>query len=313
MKLGKPPLAKTRREQRREQELEKTQGPRHATEVSPREVIKPAVLAPDLRPPALVLPVHDEVLDPNSPHLHPLPDQQVLKMTVIRPMQRAEIVLVRPDDESRLDVRTSTILDISETGVLYLAQTSPPILRSQAGAPVEVSFLGRFKDIPGGRWLRVGYRTQIEYVIRDYEIREGVTEPVFTVPWPDELRQTTVRASYRLVPPEDLDLRLVLWPDGRRLTLLDISAGGASFYHPPRWRFEPGSRLKLALLTGSHRFNLPGQVVRSTRVKDRLGLEQGVTSVEFGEMEPEERERFLRLLTETYRHLLAQRSGIEES
>ena len=312
MKLGKPPLAKTRREKRRQEELDQTQGPRHATEVGPREVIKPATLSPDLRPPALVLPVNDEVLDLGSPFLHPLPDQETLKMTVLRPMQRAEIVLVRPDDESSLDVRSSTILDISETGALYMAQTSPPILRSQAGAPVEVSFLGRFKDVPGGRWLRVGYRTRVDEVLRDFEIREGVGEPAFTVQWPDELGYTTVRSSYRLVPPDDLDLRLVTWPEGRRLALLDISAGGASFYHPPRWRFEPGSRLKLALLSGSHRFNLLGQVVRSSRVKDRLGLEQGVTSVAFGGMEPEERERFLRLLTETYRHLLAQRSGLQE-
>ncbi|MFH2127295.1 MAG: PilZ domain-containing protein, partial [Pseudomonadota bacterium] len=185
-----------------------------------------------------------------------------------------------------------------------------PILKSQVGTKVQVTFLSRYHDVPGGRWIRVGYHTKILEVKREHELAEGVIEPVVVVASPKRLEASTVRMAYRLIPPEDLDLRLFLRPDDFELGLMDLSIGGAQFHHPMDREFELGRLLALSLISGDTSFNLTGRVVRLGKTYDVRGRERGVTSVQFGEMEPAIRNQLTRLLTETYRYLLAQRSGI---
>jgi hypothetical protein len=309
MRIANLPSGRTRRDERREKEYEEHHGPLPADEFQD-EPIKPAKVKPGERPPPEVILPPMELFERNRGYDEPLPDQETLLENSIRLRHQVELIMDTDVLADQIEVRHSIIEDMDDEGLLYLAMPSPPILKSHTGTKVQVTFLSRYHDVPGGRWIRVGYHTAILDVIRERELADGVIEPVVVVAPPKKLEASTVRMAYRLIPPEDLDLRLYLRAEDMEVGLMDLSIGGAQFHHPKDIEFAMGSRIALSLLSGGIAFNLTAKVVRQGKTYDVRGRERGVTSVQFGEMDSAIKNQFTRLLTETYRHLLAQRSGV---
>ncbi len=309
MRIAKLPSGKTRREERREKEQEEHHGPLPADEFK-EETIKPAKAKPGENHPEVILPPM-ELFERNRGYDGPLPEQKILLETSVRLRQQVELIMDTDVLADQIEVRHSIIEDIDEKGLLYLAMPSPPILKSQTGTRLQITFLSRYHDVPGGRWIRVGYHTEILEVIHSHQLAEGVVEPVVVVNPPKRLEPSTVRMAYRLIPPEDLDLRLFLRAEElEEVGLMDLSVGGAQFHHPKDLDFPIGLRIALSLVSGDIDFNLTGRVVRQGKTYDVRGRERGVTSVKFMNMEPVVKGQLTQLLTETYRYLLAQRSGI---
>ena len=309
MRLAELPRGVSRRQTRRENQAAAPRGLASSQELSRPQTIKPVKLDPqEIRLSEVALPPNEFNLVED--HLRELPTQESLLHTCIRPMRQAEMVLLRKGWEENPEVRPSLIHDIDNENILHLAQTSPPVLRSDIGREAEISFLARYMDVPGGRWLRVGYKTQILDVILGYRLNETTTENVVTVKAPSELTPVTLRLAYRITPPEDLDMRLVLWPEKTPLGLMDLSAGGLKFYHDIMLSFSKHQLLNLALLSGVQKLVLEARVVRSEDVRDIKGKLKGATSVTFTQSDETASQQYIRFLTEVYRHLLARRSGL---
>lgn len=303
MRIANLPGGRSRRERRREKE---TQGGGLWEEVVSR--VKPARRKGRARSEVPLPP--NELLDRRPGYEEPLPSQSELKRACLRPRQQADLILAADLECEEVEVRHTLIEDLDRQGRLYLAQPAPPLLSSHVGQKLKISFLTRFYDVPGGRWLRVGYATPLQELIPDYRVSGSFTEPVLRVAGPQRLEPFSVRTSYRLVPPDDLDLRLALWPEAQELGLMDISVGGAQFYYDPAWSFPKGRLLNLALVSGEVRLVMAARVVRTAKVRDVLGWERKVAAVRFEEMGPQTKRKLVELLTETYRHLLARRSGL---
>lgn len=306
MRIGGIFMGKSRREERREKE---SAGP-SAEGAEGR--VRPAKLKKGVRRVSAVVLPPDEALDPRDASGKPLPAQEELLHTNIRPQHQVELVVSRDLLGEGLDVRQSIILDTDDAGRLYLAQTTPPLLRSDIGRDLELSFLSRYRDVPGGRWLRVGYHAPVLDVINKYQVTPDFTEPVIVVQGPKELKAGTLRLAFRVAPPEDLDLRLVLIPGYDSVGLLDFSATGARFYHDSSWSFEQGKPLNLGLISGRLFLTLTEKIARTDTIRDRFGEGKGLTSVLFEGLDPHTQNGLDQLLNETYRHLLAQRSGVRQ-
>jgi hypothetical protein len=309
MRIAKLPSGKTRRQERREKEIEEHHGPLPDDEFQ-QETIKPAKADPVNRNPEVILPPM-ELFERNRGYDGPIPEQKVLLDTCVRLRHQVDLIMDTDVLADQIEVRHSIIEDIDDNGLLYLAMTSPPILKSHTGTRVQITFLSRYHDVPGGRWIRVGYHTPIIEVLHSHELAEGVVESVVVVEPPKRLEPCTVRMAYRLIPPEELDLRMYLRSeDDLEVGLMDLSIGGAQFHHPKDIEFPIGLRIPLCLASGEMEFNLTGRVVRQSKTYDVRGRERGVTSVKFTNMEPATKNHLNQLLTETYRYLLAQRSGM---
>jgi len=308
MRIAKLPSGRTRRDDRREKDYEEHHGPLPSGEFQDLP-IKPAKAKPGEKPTEVILPPM-ELFERNRGYDAPLPDQKTLFAASVRLRHQAELIMDTDVLADQIEVRHSVIEDIDDKGRLYLSMPTPPILKSQVGTKVQVTFLSRYHDVPGGRWVRVGYHTTILDVLKAYELAEGVIESVVVVSPPQRLEPTTVRMAYRLIPPEELDLRLYVRGEELEVGLMDLSIGGAQFHHPKDKEFALGRRLALRLVSGELAFNLTGRVVRHNKTYDVRGRERAVTSVQFGEMDPTTKNHLTRLVTETYRYLLAQRSGI---
>lgn len=312
MRIGDVSGLRSRRERRREKEAQEERDALFRGQVEPKEPVerlKPAKLKGRQPVPSVVIP-DSRLREDQKTYGIPLPKQSYLKNKTIQPRQHVEMVMEEDRDFEIVEVRHSVIEDIDNKNRLYLTQTSPPILPSHVGKPIELTFLNRYRDVPGGRWLRVGYKTLVKDLLINYQIGPRVVENIILVEGPKKLVATSVRMSFRIRPPQDLDLRLLMWPENKQLGLLDISAGGARFYHTRRWYFPKGRKLTVAVASGKARIVMPAKVVRTGTIRDRYGLDHGVTSVAFGEVDPTTRHRFLGLLTEVYRYMLAQRSGV---
>ena len=86
----------------------------------------------------------------------------------------------------------------------------------------------------------MGYSTPVVDILYGYPEGRESHEAVIVVEGPKELRPNSVRQAFRVSPPSDLDMRMVLWPDGTRVGILDISETGAGFYHSTQWAFDLG-------------------------------------------------------------------------
>jgi hypothetical protein len=309
MRLADLPKGRSRRQERREKEETGMLGPAQGRNVLAKKKYKPAKLeSGQIRQP--LVPIQPNAL--NETKVDWLPGQKQLLKTSIRPQRQVEIVVADNQSTDGLDTRHSIIQEINPKGkTLYLSQTAPPFLPSSIGRVLDLSFLGRYFDIPGGRWLRVGYKAKLLKIIKDYPARPDWSEDVIVVPAPKKLQPSSLRLAYRVSPPPDLDLRLAVWPNGTPLGIMDLSAGGAQFYHDSQMYWPKGQHISLILVSGEFKVVLGAKVVRNAKIKDIYGRDKGVTSVTYVDLEPTVRHKYADFLVEVYRHALAQRSGVE--
>jgi hypothetical protein len=228
----------------------------------------------------------------------------------LRPGRSVDIVLHTDLDNDLIDNRTSILHDINSKGYLVLGQTSPPIPPSSKGKTLEITFLSRYQDVPGGRWLRVGYHTPLLGVIQDYQVGPKLKEPVLVVAQPKELKQVTLRLHYRLEPPAEKDLRLYLEPGHQEVGVVDISQGGVKFYHSPKLNFEPRQTLRLNLCSEELDLILKARVVTMYQGGVTGKGEFNHTAVSFKDLEVQTRRQLANLLNGLLRYNLARRSGV---
>ena len=312
MRIGKPGGMKSRREERRDKEQE---------EARQNIFRKPPPTVDDLRLKPLILKNREQgasapVLPPPDDILRgggSLPSQEWIDQNAIRLMRQVDVIMPRLSEfGASTDVRQSIIHDQDKEGNIYIAQPSPPISKAHLGNKLELTVLVKVSGKEGESWARVGYMARVLEIIFDYPIKKGVTEDVvkLTGPKPGEMKPRSLRLSFRIHPPEEIDLRLYLSPENQRLWLLDLSASGLSFYSPHTRNADRGQTMKLMLKTGDTTMELNCQVVRTGSVIDRFGREQTAVSVEFYNLTPKDQNKMNQLATEIYRYLLSLRSGL---
>ncbi len=246
------------------------------------------------------------VADPAEIHLPPF---RTLRLRLLRLRQLVDLVVRLDLEEDVIDVRRTVIQNIDRRGRVILAQTTPPVLKSMVGQKVEVTFLTFSRDRAGGRWVRLGYNTQVLNVIANYKLARNYRETVVMVGGPSQFHISTTRLAHRVRPTLDMDLRLFLMPRRSEVRLADLSGTGLSFRHSRLLSFAPGSIMRLLLTSGPVSISLVGKVVRTTPIKSRM---LDITAVHFIDMDAATKKKMLQLVTEMDRHILAKRSGVCE-
>lgn len=210
-----------------------------------------------------------------------LPPQKVLISTCLKPGRKVDLVLEADPARNLVDVRSTMLYDQDKKAQLLLAQTAPRVDPNSKGKNLEVTFLARYEDSPGGRWIRVGYRAALLGVLESFEVGPSMHEPVLLVPGPKKLVPMTLRLDKRLDPPGGQSLRLYIMPEGTEVTLADISLGGARFSHPTSWSFAAQKVLDLELARGGERVAFQAKVLRSGERLLHGGVASGSTAVHF--------------------------------
>jgi hypothetical protein len=241
-----------------------------------------------------------------------LPPQEELFRTCIRPGRTVELILDTDFEHDAIDVRSSNIYDIDKQGRVILAQTTPRISRLSQGQNIELTVLAQFHDVPGGQWLRVGYRTKILQLLDNVTIEGERYGAIVVVEGPQELSRFTLRLNYRIVPTSEDNLRLFLLPSKKTLPILDISAGGVKFSHPPDIPFKHRSIIRLALVAEDKVLPLNAMVVRGNEKLGGRSHALETTAVQFHQVPPETKRHLVSIIQKISRRQLAKRSGLLE-
>ncbi len=150
-----------------------------------------------------------------------LPSQKDLFLRSLYPGNHVDLVLSNDDSVDVVEIRASMIHDITRDRKLILAQTSPPLLPSQAGLPLEVTFICRLNDARGeSKQLRTTYQTQLLQVIPHYTISAEQTESALVVPLPARLELASLRMHFRVEPRMEESMR-AYWSAGSFSNIID--------------------------------------------------------------------------------------------
>lgn len=160
---------------------------------------------------------------PPAPARPGLPSQKDLFIRSLYPGNHVDLVLTREDASDVVEIRHSVIHDITRDRKLILAQTSPPILLSQTGQPLEVTFLCRLEDSSGvSKQLRTTYNTHLAQVIPNYRISADQYETALVVPLPARLEIASLRMHFRVEPKMDDNMR-AYWSAGSFNSVIDAA------------------------------------------------------------------------------------------
>ena len=163
-----------------------------------------------------------------------------------------------------------------DKNLITLSQTSPALTRHFLNRRIIITFLVPIEN----RILRFGFPAQLIDVISHYAMAsentvEALLVKKFAAPEP-----TDFRMYFRVRLPSTADICLFL--EEQKVSLLDISIGGAKFTYPQRHFFRPGDAIKFKLVVGQAIFNIDA-AVRSVREPDIGASRQNIqyVSVEF--------------------------------
>lgn len=142
-----------------------------------------------------------------------------------------------------------------------ISQTSPALTAHFLKRRVLTTFLVRVKN----RVLRFGFYGILADLISEYSIASGKTAEAIIIKKLSEPEPSDFRMYFRVKPPSETDLRLFL--QEQKVSLLDISIGGAKFTYPRSYLFRPGDTVKFKLIIGQSVFDIKA-IVRSVREPD---------------------------------------------
>ena len=159
---------------------------------------------------------------------------------------------------------------------ITISQTSPALNRHFLNRRVLVTFLVSHRS----RLLRFGFNGLLTDLVNDYAISSGKNAEAIKIKKLSETEPVDFRMYFRVKPPSETDLRLLL--QEQKVNLLDISIGGAKFTYPRSYLFLPGQTVKFKLLIGQAVFNI-NAIVRGVREPDKNAANRSIqyVSVEF--------------------------------
>ena len=154
-----------------------------------------------------------------------------------------------------VETKNSIVHDVVGNKIV-IAQTDPPISRTKTNKEVYATYLEK----EDGKPVRYGFPAKIAEFIKDYELasqektqavvllREGLREPY------------NLRMFYRLEPPSNCGIDIFV--NGTKVSILDISIGGASFSHNKIYPFKVNEETKIILVIGERASQIESRVVR---------------------------------------------------
>jgi len=235
-----------------------------------------------------------------------LPETDILR--ALRPQSRLELVLITDMAREVIDVRSAVIYDFQEPNRLIVAQTNPPVLKSQVGQTIEVSFVVRDRDTRELR--RYGYETKLLALDNDYEFRAGQTEKALIIGYPEKgVQETSVRLHVRVRPSARHGICISPKGFSGQCHLIDLSVGGALISLDQASHASLDRLVSLELTIGDQVFDIRAERVR---IFDREGSRLTFVGFKFLDLKPE----ILRLIQQTVntimREELRARSGLDD-
>ena len=137
---------------------------------------------------------------------------------------------------------------------IIISQTSPALTSRFLNRRMVITFLKKIEN----RVLRFGFPAQLINLVGNYSLSENQIVEALIIKRKSDPEPTDFRMYFRVKPPADADVAVFMAE--QKVSLLDISIGGAKFICPPKRSFNQGDLIEFKLIIGTQSFNVNGVV-----------------------------------------------------
>lgn len=198
---------------------------------------------------------------------------EYLFMEGLRPGMAIDMVLEMSDPNRAMK---TIIYDIIGRRII-IAQTTPPLLRSNLNERVRVSFIVKVKGIKDAR---LAFSATIIEFIPGYEMSSDQTVPAIALEQKTELEEIDRRMFFRIPPPLKSDITIMVRDE--KAGIIDISLGGAKIIHSAGYELKPHEEIEMAIIMQGRRFNVRATVIRTEqKFNPAKAKKVQITSVQF--------------------------------
>ena len=157
-------------------------------------------------------------------------------------------------DKEITEVRNALVYDVDGAN-LVLSQTNPPFTKYHIDKEITVTYI-----VKGGDGLsRVGFSGKIVSLLNDYSLYSSNVVQALNVLRKGGLKTYDLRMHYRISPKSDSGIHIYVGQE--RVSLIDISMGGARFCHSKDHPLESRTMIKVILELDAQKFNLEAKTV----------------------------------------------------
>jgi len=162
---------------------------------------------------------------------------------------------------------------------IIIAQTDPPISRTYIDKEIYVTYL----DKEGGKPIRYGFPARIIEFVKEYELAALQKTQAIVLLRKGLREEYNLRMFYRLEPPSNCGIDIFV--NGTKVSILDVSIGGASFSHNKIYPFKTNQEVSVILVIGERASQIKSKVVRIWSPDDeRMKKSLEFVSIQFLDM-----------------------------
>jgi PilZ domain len=178
----------------------------------------------------------------------------VEKLKDINPGMSVNIVADVDVDKEITEVRNAIVYDVD--GVrLVLSQTNPPFTKYHIDKEITVTYIVKGKD----GLSRIGFSGKLVSILNDYSLYSSNVVQALTMLRKSGLKTYDLRMHYRINPKSDSGIHIYV--GNERVSLIDISMGGARFCHLKDHPIESRTIINIILELDAQKFNLEAKTV----------------------------------------------------
>ena len=176
------------------------------------------------------------------------------KLREVNPGMSVNIVAHVDMDKEIAEVRNAIVYDVDGAN-LVLSQTNPPFTKYHIDKEITVTYLVKGE----GTLSRIGFSGKLVGILHDYSLSGSSVVQALTVLRKSGLRTYDLRMHYRVSPKSDSGIHISV--GNERVSLIDISMGGARFCHSKNHPIESRTIIKMMLELDAQKFNLEAKTV----------------------------------------------------
>ena len=171
----------------------------------------------------------------------------------LRANQKVDIIFENEMLNKNADSLKAVVYDCKGREII-LSQTSPVLNKKSLNRKIIVTFIMNKE----GRLLRFGFSARLADIIDNYQLASRKTVDAIIIEQQEAIKLLDLRMYFRVKPR--LASNIALFCQGKKVSLIDISLGGAKFISPKGDSFPPDQMIKFSLLIGDKTFQVDARV-----------------------------------------------------
>jgi hypothetical protein len=176
------------------------------------------------------------------------------KLKEVNPGMSVNIVANVDVDKEITEVRNAIVYDV-DGAKLVLSQTNPPFTKYHLDKEITVTYIVKGKDTLS----RVGFSGKLVGILNDYSLYSSNIVQALNVLRKGGLKTYDLRMHYRVSPKSDSGIHVYVGDE--RVSLIDISMGGARFCHSKDRPIKSRTIINIILELDAQKFKLEAKTV----------------------------------------------------